>query len=302
MIDTSDEWIRTRTGIIERRIVEDDTPTSEIATQASIRALEDAGIEPKEVELIILATITPDMLTPSTACLVQEKLGAKKACAFDLSAACSGFIYGLEIARQFIQTNSYETVLVIAADTLSKITDWKDRNTCVLLGDGAGAAVLRPTDEGKGLQSSFLAADGALARILEVPAGGSRAPATHQTVDDRLHYLKMEGKEVFRSAVKVMSEAVRKILSINKLKIEDVDLLIPHQANIRIIDAMIAELKIPKERVFVNLHKYGNTSAASNAICLDEAIREGRVKEDDIIVMTSVGAGLTWASNLIRWG
>jgi 3-oxoacyl-[acyl-carrier-protein] synthase-3 len=301
MVDTSDEWIRTRTGIVERRIADPDTPTSSLAIKAALEAISDAGISPLDLDMIIVPTVTPDMFFPSTACLVQKAIGAKRAASFDLSAACSGYIYGLEIARRFILGGSSGKVLVVAADTLSKITDWTDRGTCILLSDGAGAAVLGEVEEGLCLIDSYLASDGSYADILDIPGGGSRHPPTHETIDRRLHYLKMKGKEVFRVAVRVMIEAVERVIEQVGLKIEDVSLLIPHQANIRIIWKMAEILKISRDRIFINIERYGNNSAASNAICLHEAIKDGRIGRGDVVVMTSAGAGFTWGSVVFKW-
>ena len=301
MVDTSDEWIITRTGIKERRIVDDEMATSDLALKAAERALEAAGISPAEIDLIVVATVTPDMTFPATACLVQDKIGAKRAAAFDISAACSGFVYGLSVVDQFIKNGTYETALLIGTETLSKITDWTDRNTCVLLGDGAGAVVVKSTAEEKGILSFYLGADGGLGDLLKLPAGGSRMPPTHETIDNRLHYVKMKGNELFKVAVRVLAKAAEEALSRLHLSPEEVSLLIPHQANRRIIQAMAKKAGIPLSKVYINVHKYGNTSSASIAIALDEAVRGGRIKEGDIVVLDALGGGLTWGACVIRW-
>lgn len=302
MVDTSDEWIRTRTGILERRIADKDIASSDLGIQAAKKALKEAGIGPRELDLIICATATPDMFFPSTACLIQQELGATHAFAFDLSAACSGFVYAVEVANQFIKSGKCEKALVLGVETLSKITDYQDRNTCVLFGDGAGAAVLAPVSEGKGILSSNLHSDGREADLIKIPAGGSRLPATCQTVQERLHYLNMKGNEVFKLAIRLMSWVVHKALEECYLNISDVDFLIPHQANMRIITALSSRLKIPMEKVVINVDRYGNTSAASCPIALDEAIRGGQIKDGDVVVLVSMGSGITWGANVIRWG
>lgn len=301
MVDTSDEWIITRTGIKERRIVDDEMAASDLALKAAERALEAAGISALEIDLVVVATITPDMAFPSTACLVQDRIGAKKAAAFDISAACSGFIYGLSVVDQFIKSGTYETALLIGTETLSRITDWTDRNTCVLLGDGAGAVVVKSTGEEKGILSFYLGADGGAGDLLKLPAGGSRKPPTHETIDNGLHYIKMRGNELFKVAVRVLVRAAEEALSRIHLSSEEVSLLIPHQANIRIIQAAAEKAGIPLSKVYINVDKYGNTSSASIAIALDEAVREGRIKEGDIIVLDAFGGGLTWGACVIRW-
>jgi len=301
IVDTSDEWIVDRTGIKERRIVEQGEATSDLAARAAEEALKDAGVSPDEIDLIIVATATPDMLFPSTACLVQDKIKASKAAAFDLSAGCSGFVYALVVGSQFIQTGLYKKVLVIGAETLSKITDWTDRNTCVLFGDGAGAAVLGEVPAGYGLLGSELGADGSGGEFLSVPAGGSRMPATSESVAQGLHYLQMSGSDVFKFAIKVMGEAAVKALDHAGLSSEDVDCFIPHQANIRIIQSAAKRLKLPMEKVMINVEKYGNTSAASIPIAMKEALQKNSIKNDDIVVLVGFGAGLTWASCVIKW-
>jgi 3-oxoacyl-[acyl-carrier-protein] synthase-3 len=300
MVETSDEWIRTRSGIRERRISEAHVPTSDLAVNAARKALASAKITPHQVEAIIVATATPDMLFPSTACLVQTKLGAREVFSFDISAGCSGFVYGLTIADSFIKTG-FNNILVIGAEELSKITDYTDRGTCVLLGDGAGAVVLKNKNADGEIISSYLAANGVNWRLLHQPAGGSKQPATVETVRQRLHYLKMEGNEVFKLAVRAMSEAALETLKKAGIAAGKVDLLIPHQANIRIIEATAKRLEIPMDKVYVNIDKYGNTSAATIPIALDEANQAGRIKKGDYILMVAFGAGFTWGGVLMRW-
>lgn len=301
MVDTSDEWIVSRTGIKERRIAPQSMTTSYMATEAAKKAIEDAGIEASEIDLIIVATVVPDMNFPSTACLVQANIKATKAAAFDIEVGCSGFIYGLSIAKQFVESGTYKTILVIAADVLSKITNWEDRNTCVLFGDGAGAAIVGPVKDGYGILDNVIGADGTGGMHLYMPAGGSRMPASEDTVKNKLHTIHMNGQEVFKFAVNVMNTATVEVLNRCGLKPEDVDLFIPHQANIRIIDAAMKKLKLSKEKVFINLDKYGNMSAASVIVALDEALKAGRIKNGDIILMVAFGAGLTWGSTVIKW-
>ncbi len=301
MVDTTDEWITIRTGIKERRLAADDEFTSDIASKAALRALERAHLKPEQLDLIIVATITPDMPFPSTACLVQRKIGARRAAAFDIEAACSGFIYGLEIGQQFIMSQTYDTVLVIGAEKLSSIVDWSDRNTCVLFGDGAGAAILQNSPTSHGLLTACMGADGGKADLLSMPAGGSRCPATVESVSNRLHYLRMDGKETFKSAVNAMYQAARESLRRCEIDIKQIKLVIPHQANRRIIDAVTERLGAEPSQVFINLHKYGNTSAASVAIALDEAVSTGQIQHGDLILLVVFGAGLTWASAVIEW-
>jgi 3-oxoacyl-[acyl-carrier-protein] synthase-3 len=301
MVETSDEWIVSRTGIKQRHVVESGIATSDLAAHAAERALLDAGVTADEIDLIIVATATPDMLFPSTACLVQDKIKASKAAAFDLSAGCSGFVYGLVTGCQFIKTGLYQKILVIGAETLSTILDWNDRNTCVLFGDGAGAVVLGAVPAGYGILGVDLGADGSGGELLKLPAGGSRIPTTSESINQGLHYLQMSGNDVFKFAVKVMGESAVKALDNSNLSHADVDCLIPHQANIRIIQSAAKRLKLPMEKVIVNVDKYGNTSAASIPIAMDEAIKEDKLKKDDIVVLVGFGAGLTWASCVIKW-
>ncbi|MFW5984885.1 MAG: beta-ketoacyl-ACP synthase III [Halanaerobiaceae bacterium] len=300
MVDTSDEWITSRTGIKERRIAADDEPTSELAYQASKEALAEADVSPEDLDLIIVATVTPDKLFPATACIIQEKLGAVNAAAYDIEAGCSGFVYAVNTASQFIESGLYENILIVGAETLSKITDWEDRSTCVLFGDGAGAAVLQPTEEG-GFLSFEMGADGTGGQCLQVPAGGSAKPPTEETINNREHFIKMAGNQVFKFAVKTMAQASRKVIEEVGLKPEDIDLFVPHQANTRIINAAARRLNLEPNKVFINLPKYGNTSGASVPIALKEAADEGLIKPGDYIVLVAFGAGLTWASTLIHW-
>lgn len=301
MVDTSDEWITTRTGIKERRIAAKNEFTSDLGAQAALRAMQRAGVSPEQIELIIVATITPDMPFPSTACLVQQKIGAFRAAAFDLEAACSGFIYGLEVAQQFIMSRTYDTVLVIGAEKLSAIVDWKDRNTCVLFGDGAGAAVLQNRPNAHGLLTAVMGADGRKADLLFVAGGGSRCPASAESVAAGMHYLRMEGRETYKSAVQAMQTAAEEALRRCEIDISRIKCIIPHQANRRIIDAVVDRLGGKPEQLFVNLHKYGNTSAASVAIALDEAVASGRIQRGDLILMVVFGGGLTWGAAVIEW-
>jgi 3-oxoacyl-[acyl-carrier-protein] synthase-3 len=301
IVETSDEWITTRTGIKERRLAAKDEFTSDLATAAALRAMKKAAVTAEQIDLIIVATITPDMPFPSTACLVQRKIGARRAAAFDLEAACSGFIYGLEIAQQFIMSRTYDTVLVIGAEKLSTIVDWEDRNTCVLFGDGAGAAVLQNRPNAHGLLTAVMGADGEKADLLFMPGGGSRCPASAESVMSRQHYLRMEGKETFKNAVQAMMTAANEALRRCEIDITRIKCIIPHQANQRIIDAVGERLGAKPEQIFVNVHKYGNTSAASVAIALDEAVESGRVQRGDLILLVVFGAGLTWGAAVIEW-
>ena len=300
-VSTSDEWITSRTGIKERRIAAKDEFTSDLATQAGLRAMAMAGITAEQLDLIVVATITPDMPFPSTSALVQSNLGARRAAAFDIQAACSGFIYGLEVAQQFIMSRTYDTVLVIGAEKLSSIVDWEDRNTCVLFGDGAGAAVLRNRPNSHGLLTAVMGTDGTKADLLFMAGGGSRCPATAESVAARQHYLRMEGKETFKNAVQAMQTAAEEALRRCDIKITQIKCIVPHQANLRIIQAVGERLGAKPEQLFINLHKYGNTSAASVAIALDEAIQSGRVQKGDLLLLVVFGAGLTWGAAVIEW-
>jgi 3-oxoacyl-[acyl-carrier-protein] synthase-3 len=301
MVDTSDEWIRARTGIRERRVASPDEAASDLALVACQRALEDAGIGPDEIDLIIAATNTPDMLFPATACLLQDRIGAAGAGAFDLLAGCTGFIYGVAVGAQFITAGAARTVLVVGAEALTRIINWQDRNTCVLFGDGAGAVVLREVPGDRGILSTVLGADGSGARHLYVPAGGSRLPASAETVAKGLHYVHMNGREVFKFAVRAMEDGAREVLRRAGLTGADVDFLIPHQANIRIIEHAAKKMNLPMDRVAVNVDRYGNTSTASIPLVLEESVKKGKIKDGDNVVMVGFGAGLTWAGLLIRW-
>ncbi len=300
MVDTTDEWIFTRTGIKERRIARADEATSDMAAEAARAALKDAGLKAEDLDLIIVATITPDMFFPATACLVQQKIGARMVPAFDVSVACSGFIYGITIANQFIRSGAYKHALVIAAEKLSSITDWSDRATCVLFGDGAGAAVLGPVDQG-GILSFHLGANGKAGDLIKLPAGGSRIPATKKSIEDRLHFIKMEGSELFKHAVKVMADAALEATKPLGLKAEDISLVIPHQANIRILNAVAKRMGLTPDKIYLNIEKYGNMSAASSAVALVEAVQEGRIKKGDKILLDAFGGGLTWGAIVIEW-
>lgn len=301
IVDTSDEWITSRTGIKERHIADADMATSDMALRAAKNALEDGGLAPEDIDLIIVATVTPDNNVPSTACIIQHRIGAVNAAAFDLNAACSGFIYGLITANQFIKTGIYKNVLVIGAESLSKFTDWEDRNTCVLFGDGAGAVVVGRVDKNYGLLSQELGADGSGGNLLKIEAGGSRKPASLETVEKGLHYLYMDGSEVFKFAVRIMASASERVIESAGLKNEDIDFLIPHQANIRIIESARKRLKLDKDKVYVNLDRMGNISSASIPVALDEARRLGVIKKNDNILMVGFGGGLTWASVVLKW-
>ena len=301
-VDTSDEWIVTRTGIKERRIAADDEFTSHLGAKAAEKALEQAGIAAEDIDLIIVATITPDTLTPATACYVQQQIGAHKAVAFDVSAACSGFLYAMKIAKNFIMGGASKNALIIGAEKLSSFINWEDRTTCVLFGDGAGAAVLRAAEDGEGqIISTDIGTDGKQTHLLNIPGGGSACPITIENADERLATLAMLGKEVFKHAVTRMKNSANTVIERAGLKAEDIAIVIPHQANLRIIDAIASRLDVANERVFVNLHKYGNTSAAAIAIALDEAHRTGEIKKGDKVVMVAFGAGLTWAAAAIEW-
>ena len=301
VVNTSDEWIRTRTGISERHIADDKTATSDLAVEAANRALQQADMKGKDVDLIIVATITPDMFFPSTACFVQEKIGAAGKAAFDISAACSGFIYALATASQFVANGIFGNALVIGAETLSKFTDWEDRSTCVLLADGAGAVVIKPVKTGSGMLSFSLGADGRSGNLLYLPGGGSRNPASAETVQNHLHYIKMKGNELFKMAVRSLVDAALEALEKCRISPEEIDLFISHQANVRIIDAAAKRLGIPKEKSYINVDRCGNTSAASIPIALDEANRSGRLKKGNVVVLDAFGGGLTWGACVLKW-
>ena len=301
IVETSSQWIVDRTGIRERRIAADGEATSDLAVEAARQALEMAGLSAKELDLLIVATCTPDMFLPSTACIVQDRVGAKKAVAFDVSAACSGFLYALSVGVQYLQNGVFKTALIIGAEVMSRITDWSDRSTCILFGDGAGAVVIEAREGLNGILSTHLYSDGRLWELIYVPGGGSRMPSSSETIDKGLNVMKMKGNETFKVAIRNLEEAARAALMHNHLKESDVSLLIPHQANLRILTAVADRLKIPIERVMINIDRFGNTSAASIPMALDEAARSGRVKEGDILLMEAFGGGLTWASAVIRW-
>jgi len=300
-VDTTDEWITTRTGIRERRIAEDDQAASDLALPAARMALERSGLGPEDLDLIIVGTATPDMIFPSTACQLQAKLGATRAGGFDLSAACTGFIYGMAAGAGMIVNGTAKNILVVGSECLSRVTDWEDRNTCVLFGDGAGAVVLKPADGRREILSTFLAADGTRDDLICIPGGGSRAPASEETLRERMHFMKLKGREVFKFAVRIFQDLIRDALAGCGLKEDEVALVVPHQVNTRIIDAAVKGLNIPVEKVYVNIDRYGNTSAASVPIALDEAVADGRLKEGDILVMVAFGGGLTWGSTVVRW-
>ncbi len=301
MVETTDEWITSRTGIKERRIAAANEFTSDLAAKAAERAMKMAGVTAEQIDLIIVATLTPDMPCPSTACFVQHKIGAARAAAFDIGAACSGFIYALEVGQQFILSRTYETVLVIGAEKLSSIVNWTDRNTCVLFGDGAGAAILQHRENSHGLLTAVMGADGNKADLLSVPGGGSACPATAQSVAAGAHFLRMDGKETFKNAVNAMVSAANEAMRRCEIDITKIKCVIPHQANQRIISAVGDRLNCTPEQVFVNLHKYGNTSAASVAIALDEAVQSGKILHGDLILLVVFGAGLTWGAAVIEW-
>ncbi len=301
MVETSDQWIVERTGIRERRIADDKTAASDLGLAACRRAIEDARIDPEEIEIIVVATSSPDMLFPSTGCVVQSQLGIGNIPALDVSAACSGFVYGLVVSRGLLESGLYNTLLLIGSEVLSKFVDWTDRGTCVLLADGAGACVMRNCNGERGILSTYVGADGSLGDLLCLPAGGTRNPASVDTVKKRMHFVKMKGNEVFRYAVRAMVKSAQEALKRAGLTTEDVDLFVPHQANMRIIKGAAERLKVPEEKVFTNIDRRGNTSAASIIIALDEARREGRLKEGDIVLVDCFGGGLTWGAAVIRW-
>ncbi|MBA2937875.1 ketoacyl-ACP synthase III [Paenibacillus sp. CGMCC 1.16610] len=301
MVETNDEWIVTRTGIRERRIAAEGQATSDLCYEASLIALANAGITADQLDLIVVSTITPDMAFPSTACILQEKLGAKKAAAFDLSAACSGFVYGLANASNFIATGTYKYALVIGADCLSKITDYTDRNTCILFGDGAGAVVIGEVPEERGFKSFELGADGTGGPLLKIEGGGSRNPASQTSIDQRMHYIYMAGAEVFKFAVRIMGNAADEVLNKAGWDKSDIDLLVPHQANMRIIQASLNRLEMTADKCMINLDKYGNMSAASIPVALAEAAEQGRLTEGDRLVLVGFGGGLTWGATALVW-
>ncbi|MBS4030958.1 MAG: ketoacyl-ACP synthase III [Clostridiales bacterium] len=300
-VDTNDEWIRTRTGICERRVAEEGITTSDLATKAAQAAMADAGVGVEEIDLIVVATVTPDVPLPATACYVQAKLGAVNAAAFDINAGCTGFIYGLSVGSQFVKACVYRRVLIIGAEVLSRILDWSDRSTCILFGDGAGAVVLGPVAEGQGILNCKLGSDGSLAHTLYIPAGGAKIPTCQESVEARQHYVKMSGNEIFKFAVRAMGEVTAEALEGIGLGKEDIDFLVPHQANHRIIDAARKRFDLPEDKVIVNIDRYGNMSAASIPVALDEAIRSGRIKRGDLLGLVGFGAGLTWGAAIVRF-
>lgn len=300
-LDTTDEWIKTRTGIEERRIADEKEAASDIAAKAGAKALTNANTNPEKIDLLIVATHFPDHYIPSTACITQHKLGLKNAVCFDLSAACSGSIYSLFVAESLMKNSNYNTAMIIGTEIFSRTVDWEDRNTCVLFGDGAGAIIIKKGQNGKNIISFDFGSDGSGADLLIIPAGGSRLPATNETIKQRQHFIKMEGRKVYKFAKKKMVDSVIKALEKAELTRKDIDLLIPHQANLRILESVAKKLHLPLEKIMINLEKYGNTSAASIPIALDEAISQGKIKEGDIVVLTAFGAGLTWGAIVICW-
>ncbi len=301
LVETSDEWIVTRTGIRERRIAADHEATSDLSLVAAQRALEAAGLRARDLDLVVVATLTPDAPLPATAVYLQHRLGAKKAAAFDVMAACTGFIYGLAVVDGLIRSGVAKNCLLVGAEVLSRVLNWKDRGTCIIFGDGAGAAVIVPTHGRSGLLSTHLYADGGQADLLCIPGGGSRIPVSHEGVEQGLQYVHMKGNETFKLAVKGMAEAAHAALEANDVAVSDVTLLVPHQANMRIIEATAQRLHLPMSRVFVNIDRYGNTSGATIPIALDEAVREGRAAPGDLVLLDAFGAGFTWGSALFRW-
>ncbi|MGI5869628.1 MAG: beta-ketoacyl-ACP synthase III [Kiritimatiellia bacterium] len=303
IVDTTDEWITTRTGIRERRIAAPDETCSEMAAKAAENALRNAGAAPDEIDLLVVATITADHSTPSTACLVQPKVGLVNATCFDISAACSGFVFALDIARQYILTGAARKAMVVGAEKMSAILDWQDRSTCVIFGDGAGAVVLEAgSGNSRGVISNCMGSDGTLANLIRVEAGGSTLPASADTVQNRQHFIKMEGNQVFKSAVRGMAEIAEKAVAQAGIAMADVKAVVPHQANVRIISAIADKLALPMDKVVLNLDRYGNTTAASIPLALDEAVRDGRIQDGDFILLVAFGAGLTWGATVVQWG
>ncbi|MBI2942609.1 MAG: ketoacyl-ACP synthase III [Candidatus Wallbacteria bacterium] len=302
VVDTSEEWIVTRTGIHERHILEDHLTTSDMAVEAASRALRHAGCPASEVDLVLLATVTGDYVFPSTACVVQEKLGLTNAGAFDIGSSCSGFIAALSTGSAFVQSGTFKNVLVIGADAISRLVDWKDRNTCVIFGDGAAAVLLRPGFGDRGILSCYLKSDGGGCKYLYQPAGGAKMPPSLDSITNRLHYIRMDGRETFKQAARSMTQAAFEALKMAGLETTDVDLMVPHQANIRIIQAAVQRMGLSMDQVAVNIDRYGNTVAASIGLALDEAQQNGRVTAGDNILMVGFGAGLTWGGIVLRWG
>lgn len=301
MVDTTDEWIQSRTGIRERRILDDGLGTSFLATRALEDLLERRGLGANDVDLIIVATVTPDMMFPATACLVQENVGARNAWGFDLSAACSGFLYALIVGCQFVESGAHKRVVVIGADKMSSIVDYTDRSTCVLFGDGAGAVLLEPGEDGEGLQDFIFKIDGSGGKYLSQPGGGSLHPASHETVDKRMHYVRQDGREVFKFATNSMASASADLLERNGLTGEDIALFLPHQANKRIIDASIRKLNLPENKVLIDVDRFANTTCGTIPIALSDAVEGGRLSRGDQVLVASAGAGFTWGSALLRW-
>lgn len=301
MVETSDEWIKSRTGIVERRVSKPEDEASDMAVAAARQAMNMAQAAPEDIDLILVATVTPDYRLPSQACIVQKKMGMKNAAAMDIAAACAGFLNGISIADAYIKSGQFRKILVIGVEKLSSITDYKDRNTCVLFGDGAGAVIIEPTEDERGILSTFLKSDGRFAELLWIPDGGSKYPYQSLNGSDPRVYIKMNGSEIFKHAVRMMGDASLKVLADAGLKGEDVTLMVPHQANIRIIESTAKRVGIPMEKVYLNIAYYGNTSAASVPLALDEALRNGKVKDNDIILMAAFGGGLTWSAAVVRW-
>jgi len=300
-VDTSDKWITERTGIKERRLVKASEAASDLGVKAAKKALQSSGIKANKIDMIIVATVSGDMPVPSTASFIQSRLGAKHAAAFDVNAACSGFLYGLSVADSFIRSESYKKILLVGTEVLSRFTDWEDRSTCILFGDAAGAVVIEPSDKDSGLMSVQLHSNGDMWDLLYLPGGGSRHPSSKETLKKRMHFIKMKGNETFKIAVRTLEKLVRETLKANKIKSSDISLLIPHQANLRIIQATAKRLNLPMDKVIVNIEKYGNTSSASIPMALDEAVRTGRIRKNDYILLEAFGGGLTWASALVKW-
>ncbi len=301
MVETTDEWIISRSGIRERRIVETNVSTSDLGTQAALRALNAAGLSPEDLDFIITGTNSPDMFFPCTGCFIQAKIGAKKAAAFDVSAGCTSFIHALSLADKFIKEDPSRKVMVLGAEIMSKVTDWTDRATCVLFGDGAGAIILVGEEGERGVLSTHLHSDGSLWELLYMPGGGSANPSSYETVNKRMHYIKMAGNQLFKVAVRALADVSQEALKFNGLKSEDIDIMIPHQANTRIVEAAAKLINFPMEKIFLNIDKYGNTSSATIPIAMDEVQREGKVKAGDLMLLCSFGTGVTWGSAVIRW-
>lgn len=302
LVNTSDEWIRDRTGIVERRVVSDGQANSDLSVQAVQQALDQTSYSAGDIDLIIVATVTPDMMFPSTACVLQDKLGAVNAWGFDLSGACSGFVYALATGAQYVQNGTYERVLVVGTDVMSKIINFEDRSTCVLFGDGSGAVLLEPSNDDRGILDFLLRSDGSGGKYLSMPAGGSRNPASHETVEKQMHSVHQDGRIVFKFAVRLMTQVCQDLLDRNDLGPQDIKLFIPHQANLRIIKSSVERLGLREDQVFINIHRYANTTAATIPVALAEAQKEGLLQDGDLVLLASFGAGFTWGSILLRWG